>query len=134
MLSKTHTLEKAVIDLLNVDGWNLTHTGSGYEFFDAMGLTPKGYECVIEMKFRKKYYDEKNILELILMTKTFEIPDSDLSLDLLDLDIYIKEITNMTTKIKTIHENMIWLLYYGNENQKLTVRRNLLDKLNKKED
>ena len=61
MLSKTHTLEKAVIDLLNVDGWNLTHTGNGFEFFDAMGLTPKGYECVIEMKFRKKYYDEKII-------------------------------------------------------------------------
>jgi hypothetical protein len=90
--------------------------------------------CVDIFLKLKKYYDEKNILELILMTKTFEIPDSDLSLDLLDLDIYIKEITNMTTKIKTIHENMIWLLYYGNENQKLTVRRNLLDKLNKKED
>lgn len=61
MLSKTHTLEKAVIDLLNYDGWNLTHTGKGFEYYDAIGLTPKGYECVIEMKFRKKYYEEKII-------------------------------------------------------------------------
>ena len=88
--------------------------------------------CVDIFLKLKKHYDEKNIMELILMAKTFEISDSDLSLDVLDLDIYKKEINNMNAKIKAIKENMIWLLYYGDENQKLTIRRNLLAKLNKK--
>ena len=36
---------------------------SSYEYFDAKGLTPKKKECVIEMKFRHKYYETK-ILEV----------------------------------------------------------------------
>ena len=27
--------------------------------YDAQGITPKGYKCVIEMKFRDKYYKTK---------------------------------------------------------------------------
>jgi hypothetical protein len=27
--------------------------------YDAIGTTPKGYDCVMEMKFRDKYYEEK---------------------------------------------------------------------------
>ena len=26
---------------------------------DAIGKTPKGFDCVIEMKFRNKYYEDK---------------------------------------------------------------------------
>jgi hypothetical protein len=44
---------------LNLDGWNLKHTGEGFEHYDAIGTTPKGKECIIEFKFRKKYYKEK---------------------------------------------------------------------------
>ena len=87
--------------------------------------------CVDAFLKLKRYYDDKNILELILMANMFEISDSDLSLELLDLDIYKKEINNMTSKINTVRENMIWILYYGNDVQKLNVRRNLLSKLNK---
>ena len=59
MIEKIHNWEKAVVTLLNLDGWNLTHTGKGNESWDATGTTPKGQECVIEMKFRNKYYEEK---------------------------------------------------------------------------
>jgi hypothetical protein len=61
ILNKTHNLERAVIHLLNLDGWDLKHSGDGFQYYDAIGKTPKGVDCVIEMKFRKKYYDEKII-------------------------------------------------------------------------
>jgi hypothetical protein len=59
MVSKIHQLEKATIAILNLDGWSLQWTGEGYDSWDAQGLTPKGHECVIEMKFRNKHYDTK---------------------------------------------------------------------------
>lgn len=59
-ISKTNEFEKAVILLLNTfDGWNLEHTGASNKVYDAIGTTPKGKKCVIEMKFRKKYYETK---------------------------------------------------------------------------
>ena len=51
--------EKAVVFLLNLDGWELEHCGDGYSRYDAKGKTPKGMDCVIEMKFRNKYYEDK---------------------------------------------------------------------------
>ena len=59
MIKDVHKWEQAVITLLNLDGWNLKHTGEGFEHYDAIGTSPKGTEVVIEMKFRKKYYKEK---------------------------------------------------------------------------
>ena len=59
MISKQHKLEQAVISILNLDGWKLKWTGEGSKSWDAEGLTPKGKECVIEIKFRKKHYDTK---------------------------------------------------------------------------
>jgi len=61
MIKNIHTWEKAVVELLNLDGWNLQHTGEGNESWDAVGTTPKGKQCVIEMKFRKTYYETKMI-------------------------------------------------------------------------
>ena len=46
MIEKIHNWEKAVVTLLNLDGWNLTHTGKGSQSWDATGTTPKGQECV----------------------------------------------------------------------------------------
>lgn len=54
-----HKWEKAVVMILNLDGWDLKHTGDGMEWYDAKGKTPKGHDCVIEMKFRNKHYPEK---------------------------------------------------------------------------
>ena len=71
MINKIHNWEKAVVTLLNLDGWNLKHTGDGMESWDAIGTTPKGQECVIEMKFRNKYYDTK-IIEKFKYDKLIE--------------------------------------------------------------
>jgi len=58
-LSKIHLYEQAVVQILNMDGWDLKWAGNGFEHYDAIGKTPKGHDCVIEMKFRNKYYKEK---------------------------------------------------------------------------
>ena len=59
MINKIHKLEQTIVQILNLDGWQLKWTGEGSESWDAEGLTPKGKECVIEMKFRNKHYDTK---------------------------------------------------------------------------
>jgi len=58
-LSKIHLYEQAVVKILNMDTWDLEWAGNGFEHYDAIGKTPKGHDCVIEMKFRNKYYKEK---------------------------------------------------------------------------
>ena len=58
-LKKIHKLEKAVIIILNILGWELEWSGKNFEHYDAKGKTPKGFDCVIEMKFRNKYYEDK---------------------------------------------------------------------------
>ena len=51
--------EKVLVAFLNMDGWDLEWTGDGFKHYDSCGFTPKGNPCVIEMKFRNKYYEEK---------------------------------------------------------------------------
>jgi len=58
-LSRTDKLEQIVIYTLNVDGWRLEWTGDKNLPYDAKGKTPKGKDCVMEMKFRNKYYEDK---------------------------------------------------------------------------
>ena len=50
--------EKAVVTILNMDGWNLNHVG-GMSHYDAVGETPKKIPCVLEIKFRNTYYPTK---------------------------------------------------------------------------
>ena len=62
-IKKINKFEKAVVMILNLDGWDLKHTGEGHTKWDAEGFTPekngKRSRCVIEMKFRNKYYEDK---------------------------------------------------------------------------
>ena len=60
---KTDEWEKAVVFLLNLDGWDLEWTGGGSCVYDAKGKTPKGKTCVLEIKFRKKHYADGMMLE-----------------------------------------------------------------------
>jgi hypothetical protein len=71
-INDVHKLEKATVQLLNFDGWNLTWTGSNYAHCDAEGFTPKGKSCCIEMKFRKTYYETK-MLEKYKYDKLMEL-------------------------------------------------------------
>jgi len=57
-----HTWEQGIIQLMNLDGWELEWTGGAMEHYDAKGKTPKGFDCVIEFKLRNAYYPTK-ILE-----------------------------------------------------------------------
>ena len=63
MIKEIHKWEQSVVTLLNLDGWTLNHTGEGSMSWDAEGKTPfpKSQDCVIEMKFRNKYYETKII-------------------------------------------------------------------------
>ena len=58
MIENIKEWEKAVVDILNLDGWQLELTKE-YDHYDAIGITPKGIKCVIEMKFRNDYYEDK---------------------------------------------------------------------------
>jgi hypothetical protein len=58
-LEKIHKFEQAVVFSLNLDGWNLEWSGNAFEHYDARGYTKYNKECVIEMKFRNKYYETK---------------------------------------------------------------------------
>ncbi len=71
-IEEVHIWEKALVTLLNFDKWELEWCGGGYEHFDAKGKTPKGFECVVEMKFRNKYYEDK-MLEKYKYDKLFEM-------------------------------------------------------------
>ena len=42
MISKIHKLEQAIVEILNLDGWQLKWTGEGSQSWDAEGLSPKG--------------------------------------------------------------------------------------------
>ena len=64
----TNKFEKAFIWFHNTfDDWELEWVGDKNLPYDAIGKTPKGISCVIEMKFRKTYYKSK-----LLEKKRFE--------------------------------------------------------------
>jgi hypothetical protein len=74
-IERLHQLEKSYVLLLNAfDGWELEWCGGGFDHFDAKGKTPKGKECVIEFKFRNKYYQTK-MLEVFKYEKLMAMPD-----------------------------------------------------------
>jgi len=58
-IEQTHKWEQGIIQLLNLDGWELEWTGGDYEHYDAKGKTPKGYNCIVEFKIRNEYYPTK---------------------------------------------------------------------------
>lgn len=59
-IKTTNKFEKAFVTFLNrFDEWGLEWVGDDNLCYDAIGLTPKGEKCVIEFKFRTKYYETK---------------------------------------------------------------------------
>ena len=64
-MSKIETInkwEKAFCKIQNeFNGWQLEWCGDENKCYDARGITPKGKKCVVEMKFRNKYYKSKLI-------------------------------------------------------------------------
>jgi|TARA_R110002167_G_scaffold88042_2_gene237680 hypothetical protein len=64
-IKKIKQYENAVTSILNLDGWDLKTPDNDFTVYDAIGYTPKRdkkgnrIKCVIEMKFRNKYYPTK---------------------------------------------------------------------------
>ena len=59
MLDKTHIWEQGIVQLMNLDGWELEWCGGEFSHYDAKGKTPKGFDCIIEFKLRNAYYPTK---------------------------------------------------------------------------
>jgi hypothetical protein len=70
-IAKINKWEKAICLVLQIDGWELEWVGDKNLPYDAIGKTPKGFDCVMEMKFREKYYEEK-LLEKYKYEKLIE--------------------------------------------------------------
>ena len=65
--------ERIIVKWLNeFEDWDLKWSEGKYEHFDASGKTPKGHKCVMEMKFRNKYYSDK-LLEKYKYNKLMEM-------------------------------------------------------------
>lgn len=73
-ITTTNKFEKAFVLMMNTfSGWDLEWVGDQNLCYDAKGKTPKGYDCVIELKFRKKYYETK-MLEKKKLDALMELP------------------------------------------------------------
>ena len=64
--------EQKILTAMNSIGWNLTLSENEYEHYDAYGKTPKGFDCVIELKRRHKYYSDK-VMEVYKYEKLMEM-------------------------------------------------------------
>ena len=77
-LETINKFERIVVTFLNeFEGWDLKWCGGAYDHYDAIGYTPKStkenpIKCVIEMKFRNKYYKDK-LLEKYKYDKLMEM-------------------------------------------------------------
>ncbi len=49
-IKEVHRWEQVVVDILNIDGWNIEWSGGGFQHYDAVGETRKGAKCVIEIE------------------------------------------------------------------------------------
>lgn len=58
-IADVHKWEKAICLVLKIDGWELKWVGDKNLPYDAIGKTPKGHDCVMEIKMRDKYYEDK---------------------------------------------------------------------------
>ena len=72
-IKNIHKWEQAIIMFFNLDGWDLTWCGEGTKNWDAEGYSRKGNKVVMEIKIRKKYYENK-LLEKYKYDKLMSLP------------------------------------------------------------
>ena len=64
--AEIYELENQLIFLLNMSGWKIKWSEEKYCRYDAIGTDLNGHSCVLEFKFRRKFYKTK-----ILETKKY---------------------------------------------------------------
>lgn len=74
----------------------------------------------------KKYYDENNLIEIVIIANLFDIP---IESNEINPDEYKKDIEELDKKMNNINNNFIWMLYYGTPQQRQLVRQRLMEKL-----
>lgn len=74
----------------------------------------------------KKYYDDKNLIEMVIIADLFDIH---IESEEIDNDSYKKDIEELDKKMNNINNNFIWMLYYGTPQQRQIVRQRLMEKL-----
>lgn len=133
MIENIKEWEKAVVDILNLDGWQLELT-KDYDHYDAIGLTPKGHKCVIEMKFRNDYYEDKmlekhkydNLMKMEGYVKIYFVNDAKGNYmfwldDMVMPEIKFLRLPKQTLWDKTKVSKAVYLL---NENKATIINRN----------
>lgn len=133
MIENIKEWEKAVVDILNLDGWQLELT-KDYDHYDAIGLTPKGHKCVIEMKFRNDYYEDKmlekhkydNLMKMEGYVKIYFVNDAKGNYmfwldDMIMPEIKFLRLPKQTLWDKTKVSKAVYLL---NENKATIINRN----------
>lgn len=133
MIENIKEWERAVVDLLNLDGWQLELT-KDYDHYDAIGVTPKGHKCVIEMKFRNDYYEDKmlekhkydNLMKMEGYVKIYFVNDAKGNYmfwldDMVMPEIKFLRLPKQTLWDKTKVSKAVYLL---NENKATIINRN----------
>lgn len=133
MIENIKEWEKAVVDILNLDGWQLELTKE-YDHYDAIGLTPKGVKCVIEMKFRNDYYEDKmlekhkydNLMKMEGYVKIYFVNDAKGNYmfwldDMVMPEVKFLRLPKQTLWDKTKVSKAVYLL---NENKATIINRN----------
>ena len=134
-IQDVHNLEKSIVTLFNLDGWDLKWCGGGYDHYDAKGKTPNGSNCVIEMKFRNKYYNTK-ILEKYKYDQIMALPDDVIKLYFVDDPranylFWLNDLTIPGIKEIECPSTTLWdqkkktkELYLLNESQAIVINKN----------
>lgn len=74
----------------------------------------------------KKYYDDKNLIEMVIIADLFDVS---IDSEEIDSESYKKDIEELDKKMNNINNNFIWMLYYGTQQQRQLVRQRLMEKL-----
>lgn len=133
MIENIKEWEKAVVDILNLDGWQLELTKE-YDHYDAIGLTPKGHKCVIEMKFRNDYYEDKmlekhkydNLMKMEGYVKIYFVNDAKGNYMFWLDDMVMPEVKFLRLPKQTLWDNtkISKAVYLLNENKATIINRN----------
>lgn len=133
MIENIKEWEKAVVDILNLDGWQLELTKHN-EKYDAIGLTPKGNKCIIEMKFRNDYYEDKmlekhkydNLMKMEGYVKIYFVNDAKGNYMFLLDDMIMPEIKFLRLPKQTLWDKtkVSKAVYLLNENKATIINRN----------
>jgi hypothetical protein len=68
-IDEVHKFEQTVVKFMNeFQGWDLTWSGGGYDYYDAIGLSPKKRKCCEKYKYDKLMEMDDDLVKLYLVS------------------------------------------------------------------